>query len=188
MRIRLCELSHLLSFILVDIVALINKFTEELLTAAVTDIRILTTGGACRDVQRTRDAENAGQAEKHGVLDILHLCRQTGTFQPRKPTGESNFYLTGEVLGDELFLGNLVRTPGMHVLRLRTLRYTTIALDANKQTGMSLVSLLDLELAHINDRGDAIHSRLSVFFHPALNLFDRFRVYIVETLLICNRQ
>lgn len=76
----------------------------------------------------------------------------------------------------------------MHVLRLRTLRYTTIALDANKQTGMSLVSLLDLELAHINDRGDAIHSRLSVFFHPALNLFDRFRVYIVETLLICNRQ
>jgi len=80
MRIRLCELSHLLSFILVDIVALINKFTEELLTAAMTDIRVLTTGGADGDVQRTRDAEDVGQTEEHGVLDILHFCCQTGAF------------------------------------------------------------------------------------------------------------
>ena len=157
---------------------MVDKLAEELFAAAVTDFRVLATGGADSDVQRTRDAEDAGQKEEHGVLYLLHFRCQTGAFQTVEPTGEGNLYLTGEVLGEKLFLGDLVRTPGTHVLRLRTLRYTTIA----KKTGRSLVSLHDVELAHINDCGDAIHSRLSVFFHPALNLFDRFRVYIVETL------
>ena len=78
----MCELSHLLSFILVDVIALINKFTEELLTAAVTDIRVLATGGADGDVQRTRDAEDAGQTEEHGasMSPISHLFHELGFF------------------------------------------------------------------------------------------------------------
>lgn len=63
----------MLQLILVDVIALVDKLAEKLFAAAVTDIRILTTGGACRDVQRTMDAENAGQAEEHGVLDILGM-------------------------------------------------------------------------------------------------------------------
>jgi len=47
---------------------LVNKFAEELFTASVTDIRVLATGGTDGDVQRTRDTEDAGQAEEHGVL------------------------------------------------------------------------------------------------------------------------
>lgn len=84
----------MLSFILVDIVALIDKLAEEFLAAAVTDIRVLATGGADGDVQRTRDAKNAGQAEEHGVLDALHLRCQTGAFQMVEPTGEGSLYLS----------------------------------------------------------------------------------------------
>ena len=54
---------------------MIDKLAEELFTAAVTDIRVLAAGGADGDVQRTRDAENAGQAKEHRVLDALHLRR-----------------------------------------------------------------------------------------------------------------
>lgn len=60
----------MLSFILVDVIALIDKFTEELFTAAVTDIRVLTTSGADGDVQRTRDTENAGQTEELDGLNV----------------------------------------------------------------------------------------------------------------------
>lgn len=110
---------------------MVDKLAEELLAAAVTDIRVLVAGGAGSDVQRTRDAKNAGQAEEHGALDALHPCCQTGTFQTAESTGEGNLYFTGEVLSDELFLGNLVRPPGTHVLRLSSLRYAFITLDAN---------------------------------------------------------
>lgn len=161
----------MLSFILVDVVALVNKLAEELFTATMTDIRVLATSGADGDVQRARDAENAGQTEEHGALDLLYLSFQTGAFQTVEPTGESNLYLTGEVLGDELFLGDLVRSPGTHVLRLRALRYTSIALDANMQAGRSLIGFHNVELAHIYDRGDAIHSRLlSTLLRTSLTL------------------
>lgn len=179
---RLCELSHLLSFILVDAIALINKLAEELLTAAVTDIRVLAIGGPNGDVQRTRDAEDAGQTEEHRVLDILHFRCQTSAFQTVEPTGESNLYLTGEVLGDELFLGDLVRTPGTHVLRLRTLRYASIALDANMQARWSLIGFHDVELAHIYDRGNAIYSRLlSTLLRTSLTLhLSQLRGHIID--------
>lgn len=139
---------------------MVNKFAEELLAAAVTDIRVLVAGGTDGDVQRTRDAEDAGQTEEHGVLNLLHFRFQTSTFQTAEPTGEGNLYFTGEVLSDELFFGDFIRTPGTHVLRLRALRYASIPLDANMQTGWSLIGFHDVELAHIYDRGDAIHSRL----------------------------
>ena len=41
----------MLSFILVDVVALINKLAEEFFASAVTDIRVLATGGTNGDVQ-----------------------------------------------------------------------------------------------------------------------------------------
>lgn len=81
MGIRLCGLSHLLSFILVDIVTLVDELAEELLAAAVTDIRVLAAGGTNGDIHRTRDAEDAGQTEEHRVLDLLYLSFQTGAFQ-----------------------------------------------------------------------------------------------------------
>ena len=159
----------MLSFILVDIVALIDKLAEELFTAAVTDIRVLATGGTYGDVQRTRDAEDAGQTEEHGVLYLLYLHCQTGSFQTAEPTGEGNLYLTGEVLGNEFFLGDLVGPPVTHILRLRALRNASIPLDANMQAGWSLIGFHDVELAHINDRGNAIHSRLLHAFSQLAN-------------------
>ena len=103
----------------------------------MTDIRVLVAGGTNGDVLRTRDAEDAGQAEEHGVLDLLYLSFQTSAFQTPEPTGKGNLYLTGEVLDDELFLGDLVCTPGTHILRLRSLRYASITLDTNLQAGWS---------------------------------------------------
>lgn len=84
----------MLSFILVDVIALINKLAEELFTAAVTDIGVLVAGGTNGDVQRTRYAKNAGQTEVHGVLYLLYLRCQTGSFQTAEPTGEGSLYLS----------------------------------------------------------------------------------------------
>ena len=49
---------------------MVNKLAEELFTAAVTDIRVLATSGADGDVQRTRDAEDAGQTEELDGLNV----------------------------------------------------------------------------------------------------------------------
>ena len=54
----------MLSFILVDVVALINKLAEELFTAAVTDIRALAGGRADGRVWWTLDMEGAGRTEE----------------------------------------------------------------------------------------------------------------------------
>ena len=77
----------MLSFILVDVVALVNKLAEELFTAAVTDIRVLAGGRADGGVWWTLDVDGVGQTEEHGASMFTAQCCRNHTLFEKKATG-----------------------------------------------------------------------------------------------------